>query len=50
MEIVVHIICFCDAEQLAELRKVTLAGLLCSNVPGLEEVQSRAFVQEDSYL
>lgn len=37
-------------EQLAELRKVTLAGLLCSNVPGLEEVQSQAFVQQDSYL
>ncbi|XP_021931926.1 peroxidasin homolog [Zootermopsis nevadensis] len=37
-------------EQLAELRKVTLAGLLCSNVPGLDEVQSQVFVQEDPYL
>ncbi|XP_069697432.1 uncharacterized protein [Periplaneta americana] len=37
-------------EQLEELRKVTLAGLLCNNVPGLEEVQSQAFVQEDPYL
>ncbi|XP_033611688.1 uncharacterized protein LOC111875414 [Cryptotermes secundus] len=37
-------------EQLAELRKVTVAGLLCSNVPNLEEVQSQAFVQQDSYL
>jgi hypothetical protein len=44
------IIHLCVAEQLAELRKVTLAGLLCSNVPRLEEVQSRAFVQEDTYL
>jgi hypothetical protein len=45
-----HIICLGIAEQLAELRKVTLAGLLCSNVPGLGDVQSRAFVQEDPYL
>ncbi|KAJ9573877.1 hypothetical protein L9F63_008737, partial [Diploptera punctata] len=37
-------------DQLKELRKVTLAGLLCSNVPGLEEVQSKAFVKEDTYL
>ncbi|PSN37939.1 hypothetical protein C0J52_20255 [Blattella germanica] len=37
-------------DQLVELRKVTLAGLLCSNVPGLQQVQSQAFVQEDPYL
>jgi hypothetical protein len=42
--------CLFAVEQLAELRKVTLAGLLCSNVPGLEEVQSQVFVQEDPYL
>ncbi|XP_054289704.1 uncharacterized protein LOC129004994 [Macrosteles quadrilineatus] len=37
-------------DQLTEVRKVTLAGLLCSNVPHLLSVQPRPFLQEDSYL
>ncbi|XP_049950718.1 uncharacterized protein LOC126457994 [Schistocerca serialis cubense] len=37
-------------KQLQELRKVTLAGLLCANMPTLEQVQSRVFIQEDPYL
>ncbi|XP_063229880.1 probable oxidoreductase PXDNL [Bacillus rossius redtenbacheri] len=36
--------------QLQEVRKVTVAGLLCLNTPGLATVQSRAFVQEDPFL
>jgi hypothetical protein len=43
-------LCVPVTEQLRELRKVTLAGLLCSNVPGLKDVQSQAFVQQDTYL
>ncbi|XP_068084351.1 uncharacterized protein [Anabrus simplex] len=39
-----------NQKQLQELRKVTLSGLLCDNTPNLEEVQMRAFVQEDTYL
>nr|CAD7197864.1 unnamed protein product [Timema douglasi] len=39
-----------STEELEELRKVTLAGLLCDNTPGLQDVQSQAFVQEDPYL
>nr|CAD7432777.1 unnamed protein product [Timema monikensis] len=39
-----------NREELEELRKVTLAGLLCDNTPGLQDVQSQAFVQEDPYL
>ncbi|GLG94269.1 Chorion peroxidase [Gryllus bimaculatus] len=37
-------------KQLEEIRKVTLAGLICDNVPNLSGAQSRVFVQEDTYL
>lgn len=37
-------------EQLQEIRKVTLAGLLCANTDGLNKVQPMAFVVEDPYL
>lgn len=37
-------------EQLQEIRKVTLAGLLCANTDGLDKIQPMAFVAEDPYL
>ncbi|XP_046660849.1 chorion peroxidase isoform X2 [Homalodisca vitripennis] len=37
-------------DQLSEIRKVTLAGLLCTNVPHLLSIQPRPFLQEDPYL
>ncbi|EFA09156.2 hypothetical protein TcasGA2_TC005493 [Tribolium castaneum] len=37
-------------EQLAEIKKVTLAGLLCANTDDLDKIQPKAFVQEDPYL
>ncbi|GBP86747.1 Peroxidasin homolog [Eumeta japonica] len=37
-------------EQLAAIRKVSLAGLLCATDDQLTEVQPRAFVKEDPYL
>lgn len=37
-------------EQLQEIRKVTLAGLLCVNTDGLDKVQPMVFVTEDPYL
>lgn len=38
------------ADQLTEVRKVTLAALLCSNTPHLLSIQPRPFLQEDPYL
>ncbi|KRT83256.1 peroxidase [Oryctes borbonicus] len=38
------------SEQLTEIRKVTLAGLLCANTDDLDKIQPKAFVQEDIYL
>lgn len=37
-------------EQLAEIKKITLAGLLCANTDYLDKIQPKAFVQEDPYL
>ncbi|KAF5284358.1 hypothetical protein FQR65_LT13575 [Abscondita terminalis] len=37
-------------EQLQEIRKITMAGLLCANTEYLDKVQPKAFVQEDPYL
>ncbi|KAK4874855.1 hypothetical protein RN001_014215 [Aquatica leii] len=37
-------------EQLQEIRKVTMAGLLCANTEYLDKIQPKAFVQEDPYL
>lgn len=37
-------------EQLQEMRKVTVAGLLCANTEYLDKIQPRAFVQEDPFL
>ncbi|XP_074027554.1 uncharacterized protein isoform X2 [Leptinotarsa decemlineata] len=36
--------------QLKEIKKITLAGLLCANTDDLEKIQPKAFVQEDTYL
>lgn len=37
-------------EQLKEIRKITLAGLLCANTDDFDRIQPKAFVQEDPYL
>ncbi|KAF5280247.1 hypothetical protein FQA39_LY18070 [Lamprigera yunnana] len=37
-------------EQLQEIRKVTITGLLCANTEYLDKIQPRAFVQEDPFL
>ncbi|KAB0798263.1 hypothetical protein PPYR_09256 [Photinus pyralis] len=37
-------------EQLQEIRKATIAGILCANTEYLDKIQPRAFVQEDPYL
>lgn len=39
-----------EIEQLNEIRKVTLAGILCNNIEGLDKIQPKAFVKEDIYL
>ncbi|XP_060522685.1 uncharacterized protein LOC132699805 [Cylas formicarius] len=36
--------------QLKEIKKITAAALLCANTDGLEEIQPKAFVQEDNFL
>ncbi|CAH1116127.1 unnamed protein product [Phaedon cochleariae] len=36
--------------QLKEIKKITIAGLLCANTDDLEKIQPKAFVQEDTYL
>lgn len=36
--------------QLKEIKKVTLAGLLCANTDDLDAVQPKAFVKEDIFL
>ncbi|XP_076275092.1 uncharacterized protein LOC143206037 [Rhynchophorus ferrugineus] len=36
--------------QLKEIKKATLAGILCANTKDLENVQPKAFVAEDSFL
>ncbi|KAJ8926678.1 hypothetical protein NQ314_020927 [Rhamnusium bicolor] len=36
--------------QLKEIKKVTVAGLLCANTDDLDRIQPKAFVQEDTYL
>ncbi|KAK9883031.1 hypothetical protein WA026_001241 [Henosepilachna vigintioctopunctata] len=37
-------------EQLTEIKKITIAGLLCANTDYLDKIQPKAFVQEDLYL
>ncbi|KAL1488622.1 hypothetical protein ABEB36_014425 [Hypothenemus hampei] len=37
-------------EQIKEIKKVTLAGLLCANTEDLDRVQPKVFVQEDPFL
>ncbi|XP_063825039.1 heme peroxidase 2 [Ostrinia nubilalis] len=37
-------------EQLAAIRKVSLAGLLCTSDDSLSKIQPKAFVKEDPYL
>ncbi|XP_072395913.1 uncharacterized protein [Diabrotica undecimpunctata] len=36
--------------QLKEIKKITVASLLCANTDDLERIQPKAFVQEDPYL
>lgn len=36
--------------QLKEIKKITIAGLLCANTDDLDRIQPKAFVQEDTYL
>nr|XP_022916804.1 uncharacterized protein LOC111426494 [Onthophagus taurus] len=38
------------SEQLTEIRKVTVASLLCANTDDLDKIQPKAFLQEDIYL
>ncbi|XP_023288072.1 uncharacterized protein LOC105701787 [Orussus abietinus] len=38
-----------SSSQLAEVRKVSLAGILCANA-GIRRIQPRSFIQEDPYL
>lgn len=38
------------SEQIREIKKVTLAGLLCANTDDLDRIQPKAFVQEDPFL
>lgn len=37
-------------EQLTEIRKITLAGLLCANTDDMDKIQPKAFVREDPFL
>lgn len=37
-------------EQLTEIRKMTLAGLLCANTDDMIKIQPKAFVREDPFL
>ncbi|CAH1129175.1 unnamed protein product [Ceutorhynchus assimilis] len=37
-------------EQIKEIKKVTVAGLLCANTDDLDMIQPKAFVQEDTFL
>ncbi|KAL3272932.1 hypothetical protein HHI36_014391 [Cryptolaemus montrouzieri] len=37
-------------DQLAEIKKISIAGLLCANTDYLDRIQPKAFVQEDLYL
>lgn len=37
-------------DQLKEIRKVTVAGLLCLNTEGLNKIQPKAFEREDTFL
>ncbi|UYV62421.1 hypothetical protein LAZ67_2000496 [Cordylochernes scorpioides] len=41
---------FCSVEQLAAIRSVTFARILCDNVPGLHRVQPSAVLVSDPYL
>lgn len=38
------------ADQLTEIRKITLAGLLCANTDDMDKIQPKAFVREDPFL
>ncbi|XP_015597950.1 uncharacterized protein LOC107269047 [Cephus cinctus] len=38
-----------SSEQLSEIRKVSLAGIICANL-GIAKIQSNAFIQQDPYL
>ena len=38
------------AEQLQEIRKTTLAGLICENFDSIKSMPPKAFVGEDSFL
>lgn len=37
-------------EQLSEIKKITVAALLCANTENLDNIQPKAFLQEDLYL
>ncbi|XP_014256496.1 uncharacterized protein LOC106670552 [Cimex lectularius] len=39
-----------SSEQLTELRKVTLGGLICQNIKSLPSIQPKVFLQEDPFL
>lgn len=39
-----------EVNQLSEIRKVTLAGILCDNIEGITNIQPKVFVKEDPYL
>ncbi|XP_030764451.1 uncharacterized protein LOC115888752 [Sitophilus oryzae] len=38
------------ADQIKQIKKVSLAGLLCANTDDLDRIQPKAFVQEDVFL
>ncbi|XP_031782036.1 uncharacterized protein LOC100119054 [Nasonia vitripennis] len=37
-------------EQISEIRKVSLAGVLCGSSSGIGKIQPKAFIQQDPYL
>ncbi|XP_066250383.1 uncharacterized protein [Euwallacea similis] len=39
-----------SSDQIKEIKKVTLAGLLCANTDDVDRIQPKAFVQEDPFL
>jgi len=41
---------FFPPDQLQEIRKMTLASLVCANMEDVVSVQPEAFLQIDSYL
>lgn len=39
-----------STDQLVEVRKITLAGLLCANTDDMDSIQPKAFVKQDPFL